>query len=145
MTFCRRRWRSAAGEIHDQLSAFHGVEAAYDRFFLFAGLSSLPLPSGVSTRLDEVEVPWGIAARDSEDKLLPRTSVRLPSRRLDLLICRNFLERMTGLEATTFCMARASAYLTPFSHAYEIRRFYVVKGAWIARIGGGRSGGRGRA
>jgi hypothetical protein len=40
---------------------------------------------------------------------------RLPERRPNVLICRNFRERMMGLEPTTFCMASASDRSRPFA------------------------------
>jgi len=108
MVLCRR-------EIHDQLPAFYGVEAACDRFCLFAGLSSRPFRSGVSQRLGEVEAPWGITERDSEDEPCHAPQVRLLSGRPNLLICRHFLERMKGFEPSTFCMASASDCSRPFA------------------------------
>jgi hypothetical protein len=126
LTFCRRRWRAAAGEIHDQLPAFHEVEAGCDRFSLICRTFVPSITVRSLTRLDEVEMPWAIAVRDTEDEPCHAPQARLPSRPPNLLICRHFLERMKGLEPSTFCMANASDRSLLFASVRSNRLFAEV-------------------
>jgi hypothetical protein len=66
---------------------------------------------------------WRPTARD---KPCHAPQVRLPSRQLNLVTCRHFLERMMGLEPTTFCMASASDLSLPFAPVRSNRRFAEV-------------------
>jgi hypothetical protein len=62
------------------------------------------------TRLRQyAELTRGIVAPDSEHKPCHEPQRRFPPRRLIVLICRNFLERMKGLEPSTFCMANGGS------------------------------------
>jgi hypothetical protein len=58
------------------------------------------------TRLDGVESIYVVVVRGSGSEPCHAPRGRLPERRLNLPFCRHCLERMKGLEPSTFCMAR---------------------------------------
>ena len=72
------------------------------------------------TRLDEVEATVDVDACANENEPCHAPRRGLPSERLNLPICRHFLERMMGLEPTTFCMARRT-HLPPAAIAAKSR------------------------
>jgi hypothetical protein len=76
---------------------------------------ALSLCSNVSWGLDEVEANKSVVTGENDNEPCHAPWCRLPERRLNLLICRSFRERMMGLEPTTFCMASASGRSRPFA------------------------------